>query len=470
MNKLYITAIILVLFFAGCKQTDINPQNKKAKYVFFFIGDGMGLAHVNLTEAYLSSLDSVIGIQKLTMSEFPVFGMATTFAENRYITGSAAAGTALATGFKTSIGTIGLKSNHTDTIFSIAYYAKQNGMKVGILSSVGINHATPAAFYAHQSKRNQYYEIALQLAKSNFDVFAGGGFIDPKGKNDSLPTAYKITENKGYKIAKSTEDFNNLNSDDSKVMLVSPVLLSEAELPYYIDQPDDFYTLADYTKKSIELLDNKNGFFMMVEGGKIDWAAHANDGATVVQEVIDFDNAVKVAYDFYLLHPDETLIVVTADHETGGLAVGWDGMHYESNFAILKDQKYSLGVISDSINYFLNSHKNITFDNVLSFGEKYLSMGSLTNKETNQLLSAYNEFLETEVEEDFLYENINILAYTWIEIFNQRAGIGWTSHSHTGLPVPVRAIGAGSELFDGYYDNTDIPKKIAEAIGIKMIQ
>ena len=467
-KKLLLSLFLALFFILSCNESEFS--SKKPKYIFFFIGDGMGLAHVNLTEAYLSSLDDSIGVEKLSMNQFPVFGMSTTFAENRYITGSAAAGTALATGFKTSINTISLKSNHIDTLYSIAYYAKKSGMKIGIMSSVGINHATPAVFYAHQQYRNQYYEIAVQLAKSGFDLFGGGGFIEPTGKDKNLYNAYQLAIDSGYQIIFDNEKLKNATNTNKKTMLVSPVILDNAEFPYAIDQKKGFFTLADFTSKAIELLDNKNGFFMMVEGGKIDWASHSNDAATLIQEVIDFDNAVKVAYEFYKKHPDETLIIVTADHETGGLTVGWNDMHYESNFPILQNQKSSVGVISDSINEFLKTEKNVTIDDIIAFGATYFDIQkeTLNENELKLLQNAYSEYINPTKENEGLYEKNNYIADTWIKIFDQRAGIGWASHSHTGVPVPVYSIGVGSELFDGSYDNTDIPRKIAEIIGVKI--
>ncbi len=441
----------------------------KAKYVFYFIGDGMGMAHVNLTEAYLSALENQIGTKKLTMTKFPVFGMATTFAENRYITGSAASGTALASGVKTSINTIGLKSNHKTNLLSIAHFAKKNGQKVGILSSVGINHATPAAFYAHQPKRNQYYQIALQLSKSNFDLFAGGGFIAPRGKKGNQKDVYEITKNNDYTVYKDIEAIKNLKKLSQNVMLVSPETKSEAELPYVLDQSDNFFTLADFTKKSIELLDNENGFFMMIEGGKIDWAAHSNDASAMVYEVIDFDNAIKVAYDFYLKHPDETLIVITADHETGGLGIGCNKMKYKTNFELLKKQKNSIDVASEKLTELL-AQKNFNFEKYLDFGKNYfgLEKSDLSKKDTKFLKNIFEKNYSKSLSKTDLPKNAEKMARALMLLHNQRAGVCWTTRKHTGTPVPVISIGVGSAQFDGYFDNTEIPKKIAEAMKIEL--
>ncbi|MBN2663519.1 MAG: alkaline phosphatase [Bacteroidales bacterium] len=470
-NILFASFLTILFILSGC--ADIKNQKTiqpKAKYVFYFIGDGMGIGHVALTESYLASVNDTIGFNKLAMSDFPVMGLSTTYAENRLITGSAAAGTALATGSKTSIGTIGLASNHTDTLWSVAHYAKLAGYKVGILSSVSINHATPAAFYAHQPKRSMYYEIASEMIASNFDVFGGGGIDFYTGRNNDTTDIYLLLENAGYSSTKNRTQLNKLTTNNNKVIFTSNELTNSAALPYSIDQSDTSLNLADFTQKAIELLDNPNGFFMMIEGGKIDWAAHNNDGATVIQEVIDFDKAIKIALEFYKLHPNETLIVITADHETGGLSVGYDDTHYSSNLKILQNQKTSVEFFSDFLNNLIDSISvdKFNIDIALKTGQDFFGIDSLKPDEFEALNNAILD-LKTAHNNQNQYANLNPIAVFWLETINNRAGIGWTTHSHSANPVPVRALGAWQELFDGYYDNTDIPKKIAQAMKVNML-
>jgi alkaline phosphatase len=153
--------------------------------------------------------------------------------------------------------------NHHDTLFSIAYRAKQKGKKIGIISSVGINHATPAAFYAHQVSRNHYYEIALQATKSDFDVFACGGFIQPKGVNNDFKSAYDIAKENGYQVLNTNESIQNYNRKNEKVMFVSPNTLENNSMPYAIDRKNNSYSLHNFLEKSISILDNENGFFSL---------------------------------------------------------------------------------------------------------------------------------------------------------------------------------------------------------------
>jgi len=463
MKKIYLLLLAFILVFTN---GELKAQTSKVKYVFFFIGDGMGEAHVNLTEAYLAQMKDSIGIHHLTMTDFPVMGLSTTFAATRFITGSAAAGTALATGHKTSINTIGLSADRKDTLYSIAYYAHKKGMKVGILTSVSINHATPAVFYAHQPLRSQYYQISKQMPLSGFEVFGGGNIYQAKD------SSYLLLKQAGYKIVHTYGGFDSLKNGDGKVYMYAPHTLSEAEMPYVIDRKPGELTLADFTSKAIELLDNPKGFFMMVEGGKIDWAAHANDAATVIEEVIDFDNAIAEAVKFYKQHPDETIIIITADHETGGLALGSDLLHYDSNLKLLSKQKHFISYFSDSLENFIvnNGVENFTFDKMNEIAEYFFGVKyeNLNEEQAESLKNAYNSFIKNRKEEQMPYSELNKLSVAWLKIFDNMAGVGWTTHSHTGIAVPVRVMGQGQELFDGFYDNTDIPKKIGQLIGVDL--
>ncbi|SNR77812.1 alkaline phosphatase [Desulfurobacterium atlanticum] len=451
-----------------------QAAGKTAKYVFYFIGDGMAFTQRMAAENYKG--------EKLMMNKLPAQGMATTYAANRFITGSAAAGTALACGHKTNIGVIGLTPDGK-RLETIAELAKKDGKKIGIITSTSIDHATPAAFYAHVPKRSHYYDIAIQLAESNFDYFAGGGFKDPNNKKKNskhyVGNAIEYIKNHGYRIITSKEEFENLRKGDEKVVVINPRLQPGKSLPYTIDQTKQDITLAEFLKKGIELLDNPNGFFIMLEGGKIDWACHANDGTTAIQDTLAFDDAIKVAYDFYRRHPDETLIVVTADHETGGLALGFAGTKYSTNFAVLHAQDMSYQRFTDEIVKKLKRKGNVTFEDVKPLITKYfglkfegLSTDPLVLKpyEVAQLKVAFMDSMNNakgkkDPYKYLLYGGYEPLTVTITHILNHHAGMGWTSYKHTGVPVPTSAVGVGAEMFNGFYDNTDIAKKLMKAMG-----
>lgn len=316
MKKIAFISILLLC--------SITLWGKGPKYVFYFIGDGMGMNHVELG-----------GGDSLNFTQFPYKGTLTTHSANKKITDSAAAGTALATGTKTANGTLGLSADLKTKLKSVAYTAKETGRKVGIISSVSIDHATPAAFYANAESRNMSYEIASQLPTSGFDLFAGAGFVKPKELFQTFADSlYTIIRGKDAVL------------DGQKIVWIQEVGKDVGELPYAATkrQADDL-TLPIFTQKAIEFLANNTskGFFMMVEGGKIDWASHANSAKNARGEVQDFAQAISHAIKFYEIHPEETLIIVTADHETGGLSLNptrWSSMdHTAANVPI-----YSIGV------------------------------------------------------------------------------------------------------------------------------
>ncbi len=471
-----------------------DAKYKTPKYIFFFIGDGMAMPQINATEAALGvsgfgTMSETPSLGKLNMNDFPVTGMQTTHAEDRYITGSAASATALATGYKTSIGTISMNSSHTLDHKTMAEMARDKGMKVGIVSSVSIDHATPACFYAHTDSRNNYYSIGQDLAISNFNYFAGGGVrwgkYDGEGQAEDINLFLNAATTNGYTYVESRTAFEALSSGDDKIIATLEKFRTNTSdgsaLPYQLDVDEygenDNITLAEFTKKGIELLDNEAGFFMMVEGGKVDWACHANDAVAAVYDMIAFDKAIGEAIKFYNDHKDETLIVVTGDHECGGMTLGFANNGYATWFETLKHQSLSYIHFSAKVSDWKDAG-NVTFAMALDSVETYFGLGddskhselALTKYDSTRLENAFNSSMAGVDSDTYTEEQKRIYGYydeftvTVTHILNEKAGIAWTSYSHTGVPVPVLALGKGQEKFNGYYDNTDIAKKII-AIG-----
>lgn len=447
-------------------------SGKKAKYVFYFIGDGMAMPQITSTEIFKGAAAGGMNRQDLVFTKFANQGMQTTHALNTFITESAAAGTALATGYKTNNDVLGVDPSGQTKYKSMAMMAKEKGMKVGIVSSVSIDHATPAAFYANQKSRSNYYEIALQLSESNFDYFAGGGLLAPTGKKKDQRNALEIAQERGYKVVNDKNEILNLSKNTGKVIAIDQNLAGEQAMRYDIDR-NNALSLADYTKKGIELLDNNKGFFMMVEGGKIDWAAHANDATTTVRDVAALEEAIKVALEFQAKHPDDTLIVVTGDHETGGMTIGFAGTEYQTYFGKLLGQKMSFEVFDKAIaEYRKNNAANASLEDWKGFLAQNFGMDNLTAYETSRLEKALAASMidkkarpKTD-EAQVLYGSYEPFSVTVTHILNQRAGIGWTTYAHTGVAVPVFANGLGSKMFDGYYDNTDVARKIMAVMGV----
>lgn len=440
-----------------------------AKYVFYFIGDGMGVNQVNGTEMYLAEQEGRIGAKSLLFTSFPVASVATTFSATNSVTDSSAAGTALATGSKTYNGAIGM-DDQKQPLQSIAAQAKAAGKKVGVATSVSVDHATPAAFYAHQPDRDMYYEIATDLPKAGFDFYAGGGFLKPTTTADQkeAPSIFPIIEAAGYTVARGLQEYQAKAAEAGKMVLIQKEGSAPDCLPYAIDRQEGDLSLAEITQSAIDFLTKgkDKGFFLMVEGGKIDWACHGNDAATVFHEVVDMDNAIRVAYEFYKKHPKETLIVVTADHETGGLGLGTGP--YKLNLKVLDAQKQSQDELSRAITNLRRMRKVINWEEMKEFlGEKmgFWKELPLNWEQEKMLRDAYEDsFVKKHVVfEESLYAKTEPLAVAAKKVMSQLAYLGWCSGGHSAGYVPVYAIGAGSKLFMGKMDNTDIPKRIAKA-------
>jgi len=502
--SMLLCVVMITAIFAGCAnesaanttpandqgaiaQTPSVSETKAPKYIFMLIGDGMSGVQVNSAQVFNGNNTSgQISVDNLLFSGFPACGMATTHDSTSFCPDSASTATSMATGYKTHSGVIGMAVDKSTAVTNISELLKDEGMKIGIISTVTINHATPAAYYAHIASRNDYYEIALQMAESGVDYFAGGEISKPTGNDKDKADAYGILAQNGYTIARTAEEIAALTASSGKCYAISPRIQDSGSMPYAIDQVQGDLSLAEFVEKGIEVLDNENGFFLMAESGKIDWSCHANDAMTTVQEVLDFEATVKVAYDFAQKHPDETLIIVTGDHETGGMTIGYASTGYSTAFDIMNSQKMSYVEFDNLVNEMQAANPNLTFQDVMplitkNFGLKLPTDNAeadkadplvLTAYETEKLKAGFAEaMLPTEnrvstEEAALLYGSYDPLSVSITHVINNKSGIGWTSYSHTGVPVPVFAYGTGAELFNGYYDNIDVFAKLCEICNI----
>ena len=466
-------SIILLMFLFALT---LSAQGK-AKYVFYFIGDGMGVNQVNAAETYLGALQGRIGIQPLCFPSFPYSAFVNTQSATNGVTDSAAGGTALACGQKTKNGTLGMLKDLTTSVSSIADWARNSGAAVGITTSVAIDHATPAAFYAHVKERHEQYTIGKQLVESANDFYAGSDFTiptDPEYPNG--PTLYEEANAKGFTISRGYADYQKRAANAKKMILLQSEEASKADrysIPYALDRKDGDLTLTDITRAGIDFMmkkqGEKNGFFMMIEGGKIDWACHANDLA-FIPELIDMDNAVKVAYDFYKQHPDETLIIVTADHETGGIVLS-RGL-YEINLAAVGNQRITIEKLGKELHKMHDvKGDKLVWDDVKTFLAENFGFWdkiSLTDEQTQRLESSFKKIMDgTSKDQRTLYQNDDELAVTVRSIMSECAQVGWHVTSHSNGYVPCFAIGVGAEQIHGRIDNTEIPKIVAKAAGWK---
>ncbi len=450
MKRLFGTCLLLLVVLASFAKTP--------KYVFYFIGDGMGPSHVVGTEYYLGELKGEIGRPvKLCFTQFTNSAFVTTFSKSNGVTDSAASGTALATGNKTKNGYLGV-TMEGEPVYSVAHAAKEAGFPIGVSSTVGINHATPAAFYAHQPGRSRYYEIGKDMVAAGYDFYAGGDLI---GSSENREEVYKSAQEQGYTIARGFEDYKQNGKNAKKLMLYQKEVATE--LPYAIDREEGDLTLAQITEAGIEYLSKKSkkGFFFMIEGGKIDYASHADDGATMLNEVIDFDNAIKVAYEFYKKHPNETLIVVTADHETGGLVLGYSSA-YALNLKLLAAQKVSADRMGSILRRASRAKMELRWERVQELLKENFGLWGtveLTKEETHEL-RAYFEQAYATTDISAREKKLTSLATRAKQMINHKALLSWAGPNHSASFVPLFAIGAGAENFKGVIDNTDIPKMI----------
>ena len=513
---LALTGALSLSLLSGCGQTadaatptqdpaTVSPQVSALasdelsapKYVFLFIGDGMSYPQIQSTADYLGtladddymqaepSLDDnggavLDGPVELNFMNFEAAGSAVTFDSNSFAPDSASTATSIATGHKTYSGSINVDETGTVEYETISEKLhEQLGWEIGVISSVNLNHATPAAFYAHQASRGDYYEIGEELVESGFEYFAGGGLLDPDndGESDNL---YDLAEEAGYTVSMDYATHDTVTADD-KVVLIDEYLADSDAMAYEIDRTDDLWSLADYVEKGIDVLMNDTGFFMMCEGGKIDWACHANDAATTIHDTLALADAVQVAIDFAEEHPEETLILVTGDHETGGLTIGFAGTDYDTYLSLLESQTISFTQFDEQ--YVANYKANGTsFEEVLADIEELFGLKTegeegdkliLTDYELETLRAAYEKSVngtatsDYEQEEYVLYGTYEPLSVTITHIINNKSGVSFTSYSHTGLPVAVFADGVNAEEFNGYYDNTDIYNKLADMLGVE---
>ncbi|MDV6315782.1 alkaline phosphatase [Idiomarina sp. HP20-50] len=416
----------------------VHAEEQKPN-IIYIIGDGMGFEYISAYRYAMSDLDS----KTIAKTEFDALlkGAATTYPDDdTWVTDSAAGATALATGVKTYNGAIGVDADK-HPLQTIMEIARENGWATGSVSTSQINHATPASFFTHHPSRYEYNQIADQIAtqvvegKPSFDVMLGGGhaYFERKDKNwlDVLPEH-------GMQIVTDMQQLDSVNN--------TPVmgLFAEKGLPHAIDGNVD--ALATMTQTALRLLDKKQQpFALMIEGSEIDWCGHANDIACAVHEMDSLNRALKVVAEYRRNNPN-TLVVMTADHSTGGLTLGRDGeyawyservMAIESSIAKMSEEMLAMDAgnwpqyVADKVNFELT--------------QEYIDELAIAAEQTG------------EEQEDALHQAL-------VYITGDITGTGWTTSGHTGVDVPVFADGPYSDNFGGYMDNTDIGKALIEIV------
>jgi len=308
MNKIIASIFLLTIFLPAALAGNPGSKKKKPKSghpknIILLIGDGMGTAQVYAGYTAKKGIMNITGM--------PVSGFSVTYSASDYITDSGAGGTAIATGVKTNNSSIGVDAKG-QPVKSILEMAESKGLSTGLVSTSAITHATPASFIAHTSNRSKYADIAFDFLRTDIDVFIGGGYNHFARRTDSLNLIDSLKAH-GYLVAR---DLKDVDVPSTKKLAA---LLADEHLPRMSKGRGAM--LPDATEMALKMLKrNKNGFFIMIEGSQIDWGGHDNDASYVIDEVVDFDNAVGKALQFAEKN-GETLVIVTADHETGGFGI-----------------------------------------------------------------------------------------------------------------------------------------------------
>lgn len=461
ISRILISAFLIALAAVPAEAKKKVNEPTAPKYVFFFIGDGMGINQAFGAQLYNRATGN--GPYDINFLQFPVRTFVTTVSANSLVTDSSAAGTALASGTKINNNGMGRTADGKD-VNSICVDAHVKGFGTGIATSVGVNHATPAAYYAHSESRNDYESIAEQLVKADFiDFAAGGGFNNERRKtghdSEYLEALFPAA---GIPVLKTKAEFKNIADIKSRVLCLDSN--PRGEIPLSIDQNPDDICLADFVDAGINYLYakfGKKGFFFMVEGGLIDHAGHGDDAAADFVEVNDLAKAIDVALSFYDLHPEETLIIVTADHETGALMLG--SGKYAMEPGLLANQHES----EDSINAKFRQLQSPSWDEVKSFLSD--NLGLWTNVPVSEAQEVKFKEMYSAVyggtdadggQVVSLYSTSNKIVSEAVDYLDRQAGILMPHGVHTGSPVGVYVKGATAFEFNSAHDNTDLPKLI----------
>ena len=467
MKKLF-SAVSIILALSACKttvdsspivETNINTiENTRApKNIIMVIADGMGPAY---TTSYRYFNDNpVTELIEETVFDRLLVGSASTYPAriSGLVTDSAASATALSTGFKTYNGAIALDVNK-NSVETVLEFAKKQGKKTGIVVTSQINHATPASYLAHNESRNNYNEIADSYIDNGIksDVYLGGGWKYFLRDDRNLIDEFKAA---GFQYIDNYSALDNLKDN-------TPVigLFGDKGLPSALDDSNQ-HRLSTMTKAAINQLENNKGYFLLVEASQVDWAGHSNDISAAMAEMSDLAKTMEYLEQYVKQNPD-TLVILTADHSTGGLTVGANGK-YEWHPEILRTMKSTPSAIAKKLSKKKITEKLLT--ELLNF--------KVTDNEVKKIqaakdvaidkLSAYKRLDQNDKLTVAKPSMSKIISSSIKKIIDIRTNTGWTSDGHTAIDVPVHTLGRSSEMFKGKIDNTDIAKNIFLLLGKK---
>lgn len=431
----------------------ISKKAKKAKNIIFLISDGMSCGTLQMADLYsqhiLGKNTEWINLYKENKVSRALMDTASASSP---VTDSAAASSSFGGGHRVKNGVLNIGPNG-EKYLPIWQKFKNAGKKAGCVTTVTITHATPAGFCVNSDSRNAENEIAEMYAELGFDVMMGGGdeFFNPSKRKDKKDL-YKMYEEKGYQVIKEKSDLENIKKGGKTLGV-----FATGALPYTIDQNNipelqKTPTLAQMSAAAIDQMkDHKNGFVLLIEGGKVDWAAHANDIAALIHDQLAFDEAVKTAIDF-AEKDKETLVIITTDHGNANPGLIY-GANAKENFDSIADYKYTNEFILNSI------HADFNLQQIKDW-IKETNKISLTDDEAKHLKDFYSGL---EKQEDGLYNYKKLPFKAYSEIQKKHNNVGWISMDHSGDYVELAMYGPGSELLKPFVQNKDLHYLMLEA-------
>jgi len=433
------------------------------RFVLLFIGDGMGPAQVDAAERYHAAAASAERVREVPL-EFTRFGVQTmvgTGSADAAVTDSAAAATALATGQKTRNGHLGVATDGRTPLVSVASLARDGGWRIALISSAPLDHATPAAFYAHRASRGDLAGVAADLLACGYDYFGGGGLDAASAAEPAVSSVWASLAARGYTLAHAPgwRDARRLPAFATARARDDP-----AAMPFELDRPPAAPRLADFTRQALELMGTDRGFFLLVEGGQIDWACHAGDLGAAAAETLELGAAVAVGIEFASRHAGRTLLVVTADHETGGLALG--AAPPGGGFAALRRQTMSHAALAAAVGDALSTRADATLGDLAPLLERALGEPVVGEAaaELGAAFAAARQGLGAGRPRSSLRDAAAPLVTAALARLTRRAGARWSTTAHTATPVRVYAEGTAAARFAGLRDNAEVGRVLVDLV------
>ena len=476
--KKFIPTLLTSLLIMSCSQLQATPtssniiasDNNMPKNIIMVVGDGMGPAFTTAYR-YYNDNPNTPEIEK-TVFDRNYKGSSSTYPdpESGYITDSAASATALSTGIKTYNNSIGLDINRLP-VETVLEYAKKQGKKTGVVVTVQINHATPASYLAHNEHRYNYNAIADSYIDDGIkaDLYLGGGWKYFIRKDRNLVEEFIES---GFHYIDKYSEIDSIPND-------KPVLglFDKTNLPWALDDTNK-HRLSMMTKAATKQLENKNGYFMLVEGSQVDYGGHARDIAAAMAEMDDLAKTIEYLESYVVKNPD-TLVVITADHSTGGLTIGKKTERTDPNINskyLWRPEFIRAMTMSPPTMASKFVENDLSIENINEFMTFDITDADLTNlKEAKvidqNIINQFNQLSATEKKGKRAPRAYQSVLNVITKIIDMKTNTGWGSISpsgtHTAVDVPVFAFGKGSENFNGFQDNTDIAKKIFTLLGKK---